>query len=142
MAGYNTKGFHALSTEPQCATYAWTNGTVEASQTAAPWGVALHSVKPEYSSGVSFTAKAGRDAREILIFSGGFDCDVQLTATLASGASVTDTWNGVPGKWRNGYYVIAFTGASDNDVLTITLENLTPSQGNLTLQAAALRPVP
>lgn len=125
-----TAGFHSLVNNAH-VTYSWTDGTVQSAQVAAPWGVQCN------GTGLTFTVAADTSARQLILYTGSYNAEVQLTASLASGSTATDTYSGAS---RSGYYVIDFTGASNSDVLTIELRKMSELRpnANLTIQAAAL----
>ena len=113
----------------------WTGGTPTASSANNRNGVYIRN----FGQGFSFTAPADTTVRTLVVHVGGWSSGGMLTAHLSDGsaADFTDISSMVAGQYDRNY-TLTYTAASAGQMLTVTWK-LTTANGNVTLNAAALR---
>jgi hypothetical protein len=114
----------------------WTDGTPTASTTNDTNGVFVYGI----GDGFSVTAPADTTTRKLILHVGGWKSGATLTAHLSDGSAVdyTNTAAGSTGQYDNNYTLIYKTG-SPGQTLTVTWKMASGTNGNVTLNAAALQ---
>jgi hypothetical protein len=114
----------------------WTDGTSTASSTNNTAGVYVYIV----CNGFSVTAPADTTTRKLILHLGGWNSGAKLTAHLSDGSAVdyTNTAAGSTGQYDNNYTLI-YNAASSGQTLKVTWTMASGTNGNVTLNAAALQ---
>jgi hypothetical protein len=114
----------------------WTDGTSTASSTNNTAGVYVYIV----GNGFSVTAPADTTTRKLILHLGGWNSGAKLTAHLSDGSAVdyTNTAAGSTGQYDNNYTLI-YNAASSGQTLKVTWTMASGTNGNVTLNAAALQ---
>ncbi|HST41327.1 MAG TPA: hypothetical protein VLK58_17550, partial [Conexibacter sp.] len=120
--------------------YSWSGGTPTASATASTTGIYVTGV----GNGFRFTVPADTTARRLLVHVGAWEARGRLVATLSDGSASSYTSTSLSagsGSSANGTFALAYRAARAGQTLTVTwtVDSTVTSNGNVTLQSAALQ---
>jgi murein DD-endopeptidase MepM/ murein hydrolase activator NlpD len=116
----------------------WSNGTPTASATNTSTGLYIHGV----GNGFQLTAPADTTERTLRLHIGVAGARGRLEASLSDGSAASYTDTGLVSSGDGtGMYVLVYRAASSGQQLTLrwTVESVTASWGNVTLQGASLQ---
>ena len=113
----------------------WTDGTPLTSSTSNTNGLFIAGV----GQGFSFTAPADTTTRTLIVHVGGWESGGTLTAQLSDGSAApyTDVTANVNGQYDRNY-TLTYAAASAGQTLTVSWVMSAGTNGNVTLNAAAL----
>jgi Tfp pilus assembly protein PilX len=114
----------------------WSDGTPDATVIDTTTGIYFNGI----NNGYQFTVPADKTKKILTVYAGGYQCQVQVQATLSDFSAppfIDNSLITTSGDGSANAYTIAFAAGTNNQTLTVTVTCLTDG-GNCTLIAATL----